>query len=113
MAEEPRQPKRGAESLGWLSQSAVQPRKQRHIEGVGAGSLVAMRAQLYKTQEDAKLVKEGLLDPAERRARKGGFDVASMADRKNSGVEERDRRDKLQLKAAGDELADSHAALQR
>ena len=43
---------RDAESLGWLAQSAVQPKKRREIEGVSASSIVDLKAQLYRTQEE-------------------------------------------------------------
>ena len=111
---------RSVESLGWLSQSGVQPKKQRLIEGaarrrrggalrarlvaqrrraqgparrggalvaqlpghrprqacllacllgagVSAGSLVAMKSELYKVQQEQQAVKEGRLDPEELR----------------------------------------------
>lgn len=37
--------------------------------GVGASSLVAMQAQVFKAQQQAALVREGKLDPEEVRAR--------------------------------------------
>lgn len=60
MAEEPSnsQPatkKRVAvESLGWLTESSIMPRKHRTIEGVGASSILDLKAQLYKSQEESK-----------------------------------------------------------
>ena len=36
--------------LGWCAGSAVQPRKQRAIEGVGAASFLTLQAQLYRAQ---------------------------------------------------------------
>lgn len=38
------------ESLGWLTESGVMPKKQREIEGVGASSLVDLQAQLFRAQ---------------------------------------------------------------
>ena len=40
--------------LGWLAESSVLPRKQHMIEGVGAGSLVSLTAQVFRTQEQAR-----------------------------------------------------------
>ncbi|KAK9808859.1 hypothetical protein WJX72_005240 [[Myrmecia] bisecta] len=100
---------RSAQSLGWLSQSSVQPKKQRIIEGVSASSLVDLKAQLYKTQEEARLVKEGKLDPESRGRRTVGIDLSL----RNAGVEERDKRDKLHIKTKDDVLQDSRAALER
>lgn len=40
--------------------------------GVGASSLVAMQAQVFRAQQQAALVREGKLDPEEIRARWGG-----------------------------------------
>ena len=106
-----KRPQRETGSLGWLSESAVQPKKQRLIEGVpsrpcvrssplraepwsftlplvvrlarwrsrlscrmkpshdapcsaatagvGAGGLLELRAQVYRTQEHARMVREG------------------------------------------------------
>lgn len=45
---------RDAESLGWLAQSSVQPKKRRDIEGVGASSILDLKAQLYRTQEEVQ-----------------------------------------------------------
>ena len=52
MAEVPGGPSRrdAALDLGWCAGSAVLPRKQHAIEGVGAASIVALQAQLYRTQ---------------------------------------------------------------
>ncbi|CAI6003169.1 unnamed protein product [Closterium sp. NIES-64] len=79
------------ESLGWLTESALMPKKQRFIEGVSAGSLVSLRAELYKSQEDAKRAKEeGGGEPRVRRA--GGGAEGGPGDLfggRNAGVEER------------------------
>ncbi|XP_057865936.2 uncharacterized protein At4g18257 [Cryptomeria japonica] len=100
------------QSLGWLTESAALPKKQKAIEGVGVSSIVELRAQLYNTQEEAKRAKEGAPDNADlHRARKKPVhnDVFSN---KNSGVEVRSHRDKLQLKAVNDGSA-SYAALEK
>ncbi|CAI5472246.1 unnamed protein product [Closterium sp. Yama58-4] len=92
------------ESLGWLTESALMPKKQRVIEGVSAGSLVSLRAELYKSQEDAKRAKEeGGGEPRVRRA--GGGAEGGPGDLfggRNAGVEERAHRDALQWKAERD-----------
>ncbi|KAH9312071.1 hypothetical protein KI387_027106 [Taxus chinensis] len=100
------------QSLGWLTESALLPKRQKAIGGVGVSSIVELRAQLYKTQEEAKRAKEGAPDNADvHRARKKPLpnDVFSV---KNSGVEVRAHRDKLQLKAVDDGSA-SYAALEK
>ncbi|CAM6055555.1 unnamed protein product [Sphagnum tenellum] len=96
------------DSLGWLTESSVMPKKQRTIEGVGASSIVELRAQLYRTQEDVKRAKETGVEFDSLRPRKK-IDAFS---KKNSGVEERASRDKLQLKAVKDG-SESYAALEK
>lgn len=46
------------ESLGWLTESTIMPKKHRAIAGVGASSIMELKAQLYKSQEDSKKSKE-------------------------------------------------------
>lgn len=46
--------KRVVESLGWLTESSIMPRKHRAIEGVGASSILELKAQLYRSQEETK-----------------------------------------------------------
>lgn len=46
--------KRVVESLGWLTESTIMPRKHRPIEGVGASSILELKAQLYRSQEESK-----------------------------------------------------------
>ncbi|KAI3431435.1 hypothetical protein D9Q98_004487 [Chlorella vulgaris] len=103
---------RSTESLGWLAQSGMQPRKRRDIEGVGASSLVAMQAQVLRAQQEAALVKEGKLDAEELRARRKGG-IAALLGKKNAGVGLRDERDRLEVKTATDKLGESRAALER
>lgn len=77
--------------MGWLTESAVMPKKQKVIEGVGASSILELKAQLYKTQEEARKAKESASDAEFHRAKKRIVpnDVFS---RKNSGVESRATR---------------------
>lgn len=42
------------ESLGWLTESSIMPKKHRAIEGVGASSILELKAQLYQSQEQSK-----------------------------------------------------------
>ncbi|GAB4814042.1 hypothetical protein N2152v2_001088 [Parachlorella kessleri] len=102
---------RSVESLGWLSQSGVQPKKQRLIEGVSASSLVAFKSELYKVQQQQEAVKEGLLDPEELRQRRKG--LAGLLERSNAGVAERDSKDRLEIKTTSDRAAEAYAALER
>ncbi len=78
---------RSAESLGWLAQSGVQPKKRREIEGVSGASMVALKAEVFKTQQEAAAVKEGRLDADELRARRKGESCAiSVFDRADEGM---------------------------
>ena len=38
---------RVVESLGWLTESTIMPKKQRAIAGVGPSSILELKAQLY------------------------------------------------------------------
>ncbi|CAM6102098.1 unnamed protein product [Calypogeia fissa] len=103
---------RKIESLGWITESSVMPRKRRDIEGVGAASILELQAELYRTQEDVKKVKEGgAVDLDEQRSRRK-LAVPDVFSRKNSGVEERAGRDKLHLKTENDGSA-SYTALEK
>ncbi|KAG9447990.1 hypothetical protein H6P81_014118 [Aristolochia fimbriata] len=99
------------ESLGWLTESTVMPKRHKAIEGVGASSILELKAQLYKTQEESKQDKDLTPDVEFHRAKKKivAHDIFSQ---KNSGVESRAKRDKLQLKAEKDGSA-SYAALEK
>jgi len=101
--------RRQAESLGWLTESAVMPKKQRYIDGVGTSSIIDLRAQLYKSLEDQRRAADGLSEAPVRK--KGGF-AAGIFAQKNNGVAERDERDRLELKAT-QSGANSYAALER
>ena len=80
--------RRNAESLGWLTESTIMPKKQRVIEGVGASTIVNLRAQLYKSQEEMKMAAEAGEGPELMRAKKKG----DLFSHKNSGVADRDQR---------------------
>ncbi|CAI9087947.1 OLC1v1022155C1 [Oldenlandia corymbosa var. corymbosa] len=104
------------ESLGWLTESSIMPKKHRAIEGVGASSILELKAQLYKSQEDSK--KDRLSrDPIHsssssvHRAKKK-ITAHDPYSAKNSGVEARAAKDKLELKAIRDGAA-SYAALEK
>ncbi|XP_058101118.1 uncharacterized protein At4g18257-like [Magnolia sinica] len=103
--------KKRVESLGWLTESTIMPKKHKAIEGVGASSILELKAQLYKTQEEAKKTKDLPPDVEFHRAKKKivPHDVFAQ---KNSGVENRAHRDKMELKAVNDGSA-SYAALEK
>ncbi|KAG8385305.1 hypothetical protein BUALT_Bualt03G0028100 [Buddleja alternifolia] len=96
------------------------PRKHRAIEGVGASSILELKAQLYKSQEESKRQTKEPIHSADNhyaqhlevhRAKK----IISANDsfsNKNSGVDARAAKDKLELKAVQDGSA-SYAALER
>ncbi|CAH9105864.1 unnamed protein product [Cuscuta epithymum] len=107
------------ESLGWLTESSIMPRKHRVIHGVGPSSILDLKAQLYKSQEESKRLSKETISGADpkyshlqvHRAR----DKISAHDPfsgKNSGVDARSTKDKLELKAANDGT-NSYAALEK
>ncbi|KAL5716333.1 hypothetical protein ACHQM5_018044 [Ranunculus cassubicifolius] len=98
-------------SLGWLTESTILPKKHKSIEGVGASSILELKAQLYKTQEESKKSKDLAPDIEFHHAKKKilPYDVLSQ---KNSGVDARAHKDKLEFKAARDGSL-SYAALER
>jgi hypothetical protein len=103
-----------AESLGWLTESTIMPKKHRAIAGVGPSSIFELKAELYKSQEDSKRSKELLptdhhLDFQRAKKKISSRDPVSL---KNSGVDARALKDKLELKAVNDGSA-SYAALER
>ncbi|GJN18139.1 hypothetical protein PR202_gb05267 [Eleusine coracana subsp. coracana] len=109
------QRERRMESLGWLTESAVMPKKHKAIEGVSAGSILDLKAQLYRTQEEAR--KPGAPNAAAaasgefRRAKKRSVPTDPLG-AKNSGVDARAHKDKLELKVVKDGSA-SYAALEK
>ncbi|XAR72453.1 hypothetical protein NMG60_11019093 [Bertholletia excelsa] len=102
------------ESLGWLTESSIMPKKHRAIAGVGASSILELKAELYKSQEESKRSKE-LSHSSDQigyqRAKKKIAPRDPLA-LKNSGVEARALKDKLELKAVNDGSA-SYAALEK
>jgi hypothetical protein len=82
-------------NLGWLASSGVLPRKRQDIEGVTSSSILELQAQLYQAQEIAKLRASGVEVPDRRTS---GLNVAALLQRKNAGVDERDRRDREAIK---------------
>eukprot|EP00877_Chromochloris_zofingiensis_P012125 jgi/Chrzof1/7166/Cz02g13160.t1 len=105
------------ENLGWLASSTLPARKRRHIEGVSTSGIVELQAQLYRTQEHVRQRQDGSIDVHDKHVRpSAGPSMASIIQRRNAGVDARDARDKLQLKATGEgaeRLAESQAALAR
>ncbi|KAL6614776.1 hypothetical protein ACP70R_037046 [Stipagrostis hirtigluma subsp. patula] len=106
---------RRMESLGWLTESAVMPKKHKAIEGVGAASILDLKAQLYRTQEEARNPTApdaaAAVSGEFRRAKKRSTPTDPLGV-KNSGVEARAHKDKLELKAVKDGSA-SYAALEK
>lgn len=68
--------------------------------GVSGASVVELKAELYRAQQDAKLIKEGLLDPGVKDRKQAGIDISSILDRRNAGIEARQAADKLAYKAS-------------
>ncbi|KAJ0961265.1 hypothetical protein J5N97_000765 [Dioscorea zingiberensis] len=97
------------ESLGWLTESSVMPKKHKAIEGVGASSIVELKAQLYRTQEETRKAKDS--DAEFLRAKKKPLSN-DLFSHKNSGVDARAHRDKMELKAVNDGSV-SYAALEK
>ncbi|KAI3984582.1 hypothetical protein MKX01_040459 [Papaver californicum] len=103
--------KREVESLGWLTESSIMPKKHKAIEGVGASSILELKAHLYKTQEENRKNKDLTPDIEFHRAKKKIIQNDTFSNR-NSGVEARAHKDKLELKAVQDGSV-SYAALER
>uniref|UniRef100_A0A0A9BLT6 Uncharacterized protein n=1 Tax=Arundo donax TaxID=35708 RepID=A0A0A9BLT6_ARUDO len=106
---------RRMESLGWLTESAVMPKKHKAIEGVGAASILDLKAQLYRTQEEARNPTApdaaAAVSGEFRRAKRRSAPTDPLG-AKNSGVDARAHKDKLELKAVKDGSA-SYAALEK
>ncbi|GKU94205.1 hypothetical protein SLEP1_g7731 [Rubroshorea leprosula] len=112
MGEEEEKKRVVVESLGWQKESSITPKKHRAIEGVGASTILELKAQLFKSQEESKKTKE-LNDPdveylrAKRITPRDNFSI------KNSGVEARalnyaalERKAELYEKLVRRELSD-------
>ncbi|KAG7670366.1 putative Coiled-coil domain-containing protein 174 [Nannochloris sp. 'desiccata'] len=83
--------------------------------GVSAASLVALKSQLAKKQEEVSGhgVRHAVLADARTKRPRGGGSVAALLQQRNPGVAERDREDRLSVKTGGDRLSESRAALER
>lgn len=66
--------------------------------GVSGGTLVDLKAQLYRTQEESKLRKETGEENGYSQAKKRLKGVDPDIKNRNAGVEERDKMDKLSIK---------------
>ncbi|XP_061341239.1 uncharacterized protein At4g18257-like [Gastrolobium bilobum] len=100
------------ESLGWLTESSIMPKKHRAIAGVGASSILELKAELYKSQEDSKKSRELAGPDVEYQRAKNKITSKDPFSAKNSGVDARAHKDKLELKAVNDGSV-SYAALER
>ncbi|PNT72544.1 hypothetical protein BRADI_2g45961v3 [Brachypodium distachyon] len=95
---------RRTESLGWLTESAVMPKKHKAIEGVGAASLLDLKAQLYRTQEEARNAAAHDATGEFRRAKKRSGPADPLG-AKNSGVDAQ-KKAELYEKLSRGELPD-------
>ncbi|KAA8514947.1 hypothetical protein F0562_018266 [Nyssa sinensis] len=102
------------ESLGWLTESSIMPKKHRAIAGVGPSSILELKAQLYKSQEETKSSKELSTHPdhLEYHRAKKKITLHDPFSHKNAGVESRAFKDKIELKAINDGSV-SYAALEK
>ncbi|KAI9127111.1 hypothetical protein K1719_001670 [Acacia pycnantha] len=112
MGEEERKKRMVVESLGWLTESSIMPKKHRAIAGVGASSIMDLKAQLYRSQEESKKSRELAGPEVEYQRAKSKIVHKDAFSAKNSGVDARDVKDKLELKAVQDGSV-SYAALER
>lgn len=88
------------------------PKKQRAIPGVGPSSILELKAHLYKSQEESKKTKELAGPDVEFHRAKTKISAPNSFSAKNSGVDARALKDKLELKAVNDGSV-SYAALER
>lgn len=77
------------ESLGWLTESSIMPKKHRAIEGVGASSILELKAELYKSQEDSKKSRDLAGPDVEYQRAKSKIAPKDHFSAKNSGVDAR------------------------
>ena len=66
--------------------------------GISGASVVELKAELYRAQQDAKLAREGLLDPGVKDLKQAGIDVSNILDRRNAGIEARQAADQRAYK---------------
>ena len=77
------------ESLGWLTESTIMPKKHRAIAGVGASSIVELKAELYKSQEDSRKSRELSGPDVEYQRAKNKIAPKDPLSVKNRGVDAR------------------------
>ena len=80
---------RVVESLGWLTESSIMPKKQRAIAGVGPSSILELKAQLYKSQDESKKTKELSGPDLHFHRAKKILPAPTLFSAKNSGVDAR------------------------
>lgn len=100
-------PPRDVQSMGWLTESSQQPKRQRYIEGVDGRGLPEMQAQLYKLEQQAAAKKasgQSLSKP--RRVTIGALGAA------NAGVDTRNQKDLREAPTDANRIAASEAALE-
>ncbi|CAK9321188.1 unnamed protein product [Citrullus colocynthis] len=112
MGEEEKKKRVVVESLGWLTESSIMPKKHKAIAGVGASSIMELKAHLYKSQEESKKSKELAGPGVEFHRAKNKITPKDILSAHNSGVEARALKDKLELKAINDGSV-SYAALEK
>ncbi|CAM8929979.1 unnamed protein product [Rhodiola kirilowii] len=101
--------KKRVESLGWLTESTIMPKKHKAIEGVGASSILELKAHLYQSQQELLSSKDAPNSHHRAKKKISAHDPFSF---KNSGVDARAHKDKIELKAVNDGSV-SYAALER
>lgn len=77
------------ESLGWLTESSIMPKKHRAIAGVGASSIMELKAQLYRSQEESRKSKEVSGTDLNYHRAKSKISKLDTFSLKNSGVDSR------------------------
>ncbi|KAI4298252.1 hypothetical protein L6164_031832 [Bauhinia variegata] len=89
MGEEGKKKRVVVESLGWLTESSIMPKKHRAISGVGASSIMELKAQLYQSQEESKKSRELVGTEVEYQRAKKKITPKDVFSVKNSGVDAR------------------------
>nr|XP_008375188.1 uncharacterized protein At4g18257-like isoform X2 [Malus domestica] len=91
MAEEEESKKRRVvvESLEWLTESSIMSRKHRAIAGIGASSIMELKAQLYQSQKESKQSKELAGSDIEFHRAKKRITAHDAFSAKNSGIDAR------------------------
>lgn len=92
MGEEGKKKRVVVESLGWLTESSIMPKKHKAIAGVGASSIMELKAHLYKSQEESKKSKELAGPGVEFHRAKKKITPKDLLSSHNSGVEARARK---------------------